>query len=492
MNFDLGFRLTPTDSEKAEWELEDLLSEFLENGEIQLEFPAKMTLENMEEEINSEEVLEMESEITLTERRNSVKDFIKGNKNKSTVKKTMNDMGKFVKYLQEVCHDKRKPEDIPPEELNLILAEFLISLRKKDGSVYEPDSLTAIFRSVKRFLDEKDYAADLLLDKKFQDVRDALKRKRKISKEEGKGNRPQKAEPLTETEEDLLWTSGQLSTDNPRALLNTMWFLNGKLFGLRGVKEHHQMRIQDVTLKTDENNEEFLELNERGTKTRTGLTSDSRPFNPKMFQDVAHPERCPVKIYKEFIQHRPVKMNEPDSPFYLGVKPKPADDVWFICAPLGHNTLSGIMKSMAAAAGLKGRKTNHSLRHTACNRLLNSGVAPVVVAQLSGHKNIDSLRNYSTADIHQQREMCSILQNSSTRHHQEPVPTRQQEEHHLVSTSSSAASTSKSSTSTAASNPMQIACFSGAHISGGVFNITINTGKSSPTINLSQTKNTHL
>lgn len=53
-------------------------------------------------------------------------------------------------------------------------------------------------------------------------------------------------------------------------------------FGLRGRHEHEQMLWGDIDLKTDSTGTEYLEFNERATKTRNG-TGDIRPFPPKMF-----------------------------------------------------------------------------------------------------------------------------------------------------------------------------------------------------------------
>lgn len=53
-------------------------------------------------------------------------------------------------------------------------------------------------------------------------------------------------------------------------------------FGLRGRHEHEQMLWGDIDLKTDSTGTEYLEFNERATKTRNG-TGDIRLFLPRMF-----------------------------------------------------------------------------------------------------------------------------------------------------------------------------------------------------------------
>jgi hypothetical protein len=51
---------------------------------------------------------------------------------------------------------------------------------------------------------------------------------------------------------------------------------------MRGRKEHVDMLFGDVKMMTTATGEQYLECNERFTKTRTGQ-GDSKPFAPKMF-----------------------------------------------------------------------------------------------------------------------------------------------------------------------------------------------------------------
>ena len=60
-------------------------------------------------------------------------------------------------------------------------------------------------------------------------------------------------------------------------------------------------------------------------------------------------------------------------------------------------------------AKLPGKITNQSVMRTALTELLQSGVPPTNVAQLSGHKSIDSLSTYVTASNTQQKAMYKIL-----------------------------------------------------------------------------------
>ena len=71
---------------------------------------------------------------------------------------------------------------------------------------------------------------------------------------------------------------------NPQVLLNTIWLNNTLHFGVRGRKEHIDMMFGDLTMKATSGSDQYLEYNERLTKTRTGQ-GDVRRFAPKMFAE---------------------------------------------------------------------------------------------------------------------------------------------------------------------------------------------------------------
>ena len=45
-----------------------------------------------------------------------------------------------------------------------------------------------------------------------------------------------------------------------------------------------------------------------------------------------------------------------------------------------------------------------------CSNLLQQNIPATLIAQLPGHKSVQSLSNYATASLDQQKEMCNILQ----------------------------------------------------------------------------------
>ena len=72
----------------------------------------------------------------------------------------------------------------------------------------------------------------------FEMSKKVLEVKHKELKGKGKGNRPNRSKALFGDEIEKLWLSGSLGTHSPQALLNSVWYFNTKLLGLRGCDEN--------------------------------------------------------------------------------------------------------------------------------------------------------------------------------------------------------------------------------------------------------------
>ena len=175
-------------------------------------------------------------------------------------------------------------------------------------------------------------------------------------------------------------------------------------------------------------------------------------------------ERDPVAVYKIYREKRPENMLSDDVPFYLAVnhtRKKDSTKKWFKSAPVGSNKLNTLMKTMASKANLNNeRLTNHSARKHMIQKLNDHEIPPTHIMQLSGHRNVQSITNYSSLNVNQQKNMSGILSRTS------------QTQMTTSTGANNVASTSKT--------PMNI--FEGAAISGGHISISINTLTTSPTI----------
>jgi len=132
-------------------------------------------------------------------------------------------------------------------------------------------------------------------------------------------------------------------------------------------------------------------------------------------------------MYKLFKKHRPPGFSEPEHPFYIAPRTcviTSKEDQWFTRNPVGVKKLGQIMKKMCLEAGLDNNKilTNHATRKTLVSKLRDSGVAPTDIMQISGHKNIQSVLNYSTMSESKHKEISSILTGKNK--NEKPLPVR--------------------------------------------------------------------
>ncbi|XP_071177505.1 uncharacterized protein KIAA1958-like [Mytilus edulis] len=298
----------------------------------------------------------------------------------------------------------RLVEDVPAEELD--------GVRRKDGEEYEPVTLTGVQNSIDRHLKDNKSMIDIKIDKLFDHSRKILETKRKELKGQGKGNKKNRAEAVEPEDVKLLYNKQILGAANPTSLLNTVWFNNGVFFAFRGRQEHSTLLLGDLEIKKNAKGLEFVEFNERTTKTRTGAKAgDERPVAPKMFAQEDN-DNCPIRLLKLYLSKRPSDLkNDPNSRFYLRplVNVNVDTEVWYSHQPLGKNKLGEMMKMMANQAQLSGRKVNHSTRKTFASSLLQSERPITEVAQFGGWKSVSTLTHYNTPSIKQQNMASNII-----------------------------------------------------------------------------------
>ena len=345
--------------------------------------------------------------------------FSEQQENDNTKKKTLYDLKIFREFL-ETCDEKRELENITPVELQAIIKKFVLAVRKKNGDEYEPSSIRAFLQSIDRYLRKNNYGFSVLNDKEFHEVQDILKKKQKQLKSISKGNRPNAADPLSDEDIATFYSCGVLGFDSPRALLNALWLNNCIYFGMRPGKEQRDLCWGDLQLKTDSEGNRFVEFSkERQTKTRTGENPRNlREKKPQMYENKNNPDRCPINTYLAYKNHRPADMMTDESPFYLAVNiesPKPGQK-WFKCSPLGVNSLRSMLKNMIKDSGLKTDKklVNHSTRKHLVQKLVDNDVPPNEIIQITGHKNVNSLNNYSTLSDKKQQEISAVLSNTAS------------------------------------------------------------------------------
>ncbi|XP_015774306.1 PREDICTED: zinc finger MYM-type protein 2-like [Acropora digitifera] len=259
---------------------------------------------------------------------------------KNTLSKTLRDVSLLTEFLNSK-NECRRIEKIPPEDLNEYISEFIIAVRRKDGEDYEPSSLRGLICSFNHHLKACKYPCSVIEDSQFEQVRQVLEAQSKELKKDGKGNKPKAAEAITDEEVNILYDKQLLGISNAEALLNTMWFMNTKHFGLRGC-EHRRMKWGDVQLLADVNGAEYLEFSERQTKTRTRAEPQNvRAVKPKAYSFAnGSPYRDPVFVCKVYSEKRLSSMTDSESPFYFGINhtKNPTEKPWFKASAMGSTS----------------------------------------------------------------------------------------------------------------------------------------------------------
>ena len=153
----------------------------------------------------------------------SVDEFILGQRNKNTVSATTTGVNAFTKYLMTLG-ENRNIEEIPFQELTLLLSKFVIEVMRGDGANFEPDTLSSYVRSVQRYLNEKGKFVLLKEQPEFRKLQDALEAKRKELKKQGLGNKPNACREILPSEEAKLFQTESFSCKDPLGLQRVLWW----------------------------------------------------------------------------------------------------------------------------------------------------------------------------------------------------------------------------------------------------------------------------
>ena len=100
-----------------------------------------------------------------------VEEFIQGQENENTRKKTEQNIALLKEFLT-LKGESRAVEEIRPDELNSFISEFIVTMRKKDNNEdYEPSPLRGTLASFERYLKEKNYGYSIIRDVEFEKAR---------------------------------------------------------------------------------------------------------------------------------------------------------------------------------------------------------------------------------------------------------------------------------------------------------------------------------
>ena len=198
--------------------------------------------------------------------------------------------------------------------MNKCLSKFYVSVRRKDGAFYKRNSLLSVRAALDRHLKSPPYNKKFSIcdNYLFSEANKTLNSYLKQLVNEGKITGTVHKNPLTSEIIQKLYDVGELAdtdTLDPRALLQTAWFIVSIYFGKRGRENQSSLKKSMLRLVPAANGEEFFELNRNepgavlASKNHTGgLDGSEDPSDGKIFPQ-ASSRRCPVEVLKAYLSY---------------------------------------------------------------------------------------------------------------------------------------------------------------------------------------------
>lgn len=305
-------------------------------------------------------------------------------------------------------------QTITKPNLVYALTRFLAEVKKMDGNDFPPKMLYEILIAVQFHLETLGFCWKFLEDEAFKDLKFTLDNLMKVRCQSGLGNNVRQAQVITFQEEDIMWNTGVLGVDSLQKLLDTLVYLLGLSCALRAGKEHRVLRSvgrnSQFTFHYDDDGYRYLMYREDlCTKTNRGGIKHKKYSGKTVSVYPAHnTDRCPVTILEFYMSKLPTMRKCDD--LYLRPLSNVSfySDVWFKDAPVGVNALQGVVKKLAAQAGLVGHYSNHSLRATAATRMYHGGNEEQVIQEHTGHRSL-CVRSYKKTCTSQKRKACESI-----------------------------------------------------------------------------------
>ena len=227
---------------------------------------------------------------------------------------------------------------------------------------------------------------------------------------------PRPKDAISEMEENILWEKGMLGFEDPDTLCNTVLFMVGIHFRLRGGQEHRAFRRYPKCQIEREvhDGKDCMVYHEEHLKNNQGGIHSQFYQKPKTVYAFCsgHEPHCFVHILDRYLELCPP--TKFCSGFYLHTKPgwnkeqNFHNNYWYSRFPVGKNVLASTVKNMMEDAGIEGNFSNNSLRATTASRLYSKNVDEQLISEQTGHRS-NAIRRYKCSLIQQKMEISKLL-----------------------------------------------------------------------------------
>ena len=292
-----------------------------------------------------------------------------------------------------------------------MLARFYVALRKVDGGYYSKTLYISIRAALQRHLQNPPWNAtySILKDATFLHSNQVLSGVFKTLTVMGVSTVTHH-KSIEEGDIAKLIESEVIGTHNPRALLNLVWLSVALQFGKRGQEGYRAMTKDTFRHGVDDSGCEFYEYAVcESQKNHSGksLASTYKPQG-RMY---ARPgdSLCPVAAMNKYLS---LLHPELHCLWQTPNEKKGKNSLWYCKMPLGHNSISNMMKRMCKDAGLSQVYTNHCTRATASKALGDANFDRSDIIKITGHRDTHSLDSYiGDASSNKKRALSDTLSN---------------------------------------------------------------------------------
>ncbi|CAG2208377.1 unnamed protein product [Mytilus edulis] len=181
----------------------------------------------------------------------------------------------------------------------------------------------------------------------------------------------------------------------------------------RGARGGGRQQFKEIS--SDSESESDGAINKRLKKANRGRGRGKGALNGKGRGKTSQSRTTEANVLEQHVEEElsdeiPMIIHDSKSPekkpkhaFYLKPLSKPTGQVWFAAMPVGINMLTATIARLCKEAGLKGFRSNHSLRATAATRLYEDGQDEQLISEITGHKS-NAVREYKRTNTEMKRK----------------------------------------------------------------------------------------
>ena len=174
--------------------------------------------------------------------------------------------------------------------LDYWLAKFIFEVVRQNGTPYRRDNLVSIVAGLNSFFTTNKRYLNLFKDDAFHHFREVLDTACKNSSKAGTSCSTRKAEVISESEEEIMWSQKVLGDKDPETLIQTLLYLNGLRFALKSSQEHRSLTTEQLKVIPPNCNSKYyvIEYTEAVSKTNNANNGGlkHRKLDPKKVRHV--------------------------------------------------------------------------------------------------------------------------------------------------------------------------------------------------------------